>query len=97
MSKPRKKPLPPLPIDIEPIGKKIKEYRKLRGKTQAKLSDIIGISRTALDSYESGRNHLNDEMLIRFALALKVSIDDLVGIQSSKQTEKFSAPSVPLC
>lgn len=81
---------------ISQIGHRIRRFRKIRAKTQKELSEIIGISRGALESYEAGRNHLNDETLIRFAIALKVSLDELVGINRSNYINDTKTPNVRL-
>jgi transcriptional regulator with XRE-family HTH domain len=44
----------------------------------------MGISRKQIADYEAGRTHMNDEMIVRFALALKVSSDELLGLSESK-------------
>ena len=43
--------------------------------------ETIGITRTALSAYESGRVRLYDEMIARFAIALNVSTDTLFGLK----------------
>jgi len=83
MPKPKKNPLPPLSTEIEELGKKIIKFRKLRGLTQKELSERIGITRDILASYESGRAHLNDEMIIRFSIALRISSDELLGLKKN--------------
>jgi transcriptional regulator with XRE-family HTH domain len=81
MPQPRKQPLPPLKVKVEAVALRIKKLRKLRGLTQKELADSIGITRDILASYESGRAHLNDDVIIRFALALQVSSDELLGLK----------------
>jgi len=51
------------------------------------LADKIGVSRDLLSNYEQGRTHLTDETIIRLAMALKVSADELLGIKSNKEPE----------
>jgi transcriptional regulator with XRE-family HTH domain len=84
MPQPRKQPLPPLETKVEAVALRIKKIRKLRGLTQKELADTIGITRDILASYESGRAHLNDEIIIRFALALQVSSDELLGLKGNE-------------
>lgn len=81
MPQPRKQPLPPLSVKVEAVAQRIKKLRKIRGLTQKELADSIGITRDILASYESGRAHLNDDVIIRFALALQVSSDELLGLK----------------
>jgi len=97
MPRPRKTPLPPLPTELSIIslGKRISNFRKIRGKTQNVLAASIGISRSHLASYETEALHLNDEMIIRFAKALGISTDDLLGY-SAKTEYKENSPSLRL-
>jgi transcriptional regulator with XRE-family HTH domain len=81
MPQPRKQPLPPLSVELEAVALRIKRLRKIRGLTQKELADHIGITRDILASYESGRAHLNDDTIIRFAIALQVSADELLGLK----------------
>jgi len=74
-----------IPLDIcdETIGKRIARTRKEKGFTQKSLAEKIGITRSRLSNYEIDRIHLNDDMLIRFAIALNVSLDYLVGLSDN--------------
>ena len=78
-----KKTLPPLSLSTGSIGQNITRYRKARGLTQQQLASIIGIDQNIVSAYENGKLRLYDEMVARFALALKTTSDDLLGI--SKQ------------
>ena len=48
--------------------------------SQEVLAGVMGISRKQIADYEASRTHMNDEMVVRFALALKVSADVLLGL-----------------
>ena len=85
-------PLPPITTTQERIGQRITRLRKQRGLTQAELADIIGVPRTAVADYEREKAHLYDEMVARFAVALRVSADELLGLTSSDHVE--TTPSV---
>jgi transcriptional regulator with XRE-family HTH domain len=87
MPQPPKRTPKPLPrIDV-PIGKRIAHYRRLLGFSQEALAEEIGISQRQIATYETGRVHLNDETIIRFALTLKVPADELLGIKPMRQTQ----------
>jgi transcriptional regulator with XRE-family HTH domain len=47
------------------------------------LAERIGIARTLVTDYETGRLRLNDDMVARFALVLGVSSDFLLGIATN--------------
>jgi transcriptional regulator with XRE-family HTH domain len=80
MPQPRKVELEPLTITSEPIADRIKRFRTLRGFTQVQLAEKIGISRGLEASYESGRIRLYDDIIARFALALGISADTILGL-----------------
>jgi transcriptional regulator with XRE-family HTH domain len=81
MPRPPKNTPKPLPQIEVPIGKRIAYYRKLRGFSQEALAEKMGISQRQVATYENGRAHLNDEMIIRFALTLRVPADELLGLK----------------
>lgn len=76
--------LKPLNLGNERIGERLAKIRKARGLTQKDLAEKIGIMRTRVADYELGRIHLYDEMIIRFAIALGVKTDELLGLGVSK-------------
>ena len=80
--------LKPLNLNIKPVGDRIAEIRKSKNLTQEELAKEIGITRSNLSKYENNAIHLNDEMMIRFALALEVSLDYLVGLESVTEKDK---------
>lgn len=82
MPRKMKKELPPLKtIDNKTVGERIMEARKYNELTQLELSKKIGITRSLLGDYETGRLNVSAEMLARFALALDVSTDSLLGLK----------------
>lgn len=64
------------------ISDRIKEYRKLKGMTQAELANKTGISLSNISKYESGNRTPKTEYLFKIANALNVSIDALVSTNS---------------
>lgn len=71
---------PTLQTNDVTVGKKIAKIRKLQGLTQEELATKMGIKRTTLANYETGRIRVYDSMLKAFALVLKVSADELLGL-----------------
>jgi transcriptional regulator with XRE-family HTH domain len=62
------------------LSNKIKELRKEKGYTFAKLSELSGISTKRLSDLASGkRNNPTMDALIKLADALGASLDELVG------------------
>ena len=76
--------LPPLKLGKETLGKRIARLRKERGYTQVELAKKIGISQVLVSDYERERLRPHYEMIIRFAQALEVSSDELLGLKASK-------------
>ena len=87
MGRKLKKKLPPLNIIQDGIGKRIAKFRKVRGLTQKELAAKIGISRTTIADYENSRNRVYDEMIIRLAIVLEVTTDQLLGYENKNIKE----------
>ena len=83
---PKKPDLPPIEEEKSvTIGQRIYELRKKKKLTQKELADKIGISRILVWNYENGRLRLYDEMVKRFAIALEVSTDYLLGLKDDPE------------
>jgi transcriptional regulator with XRE-family HTH domain len=90
--KPKSQPKP-LPFSIsETLGSRIARLRKERGLTQAELAEKIGIEKTLVSDYEREKIRMYDDLIIRFAVALNVSSDELLGIKNHKS----AAPAISL-
>ncbi|OFZ23378.1 MAG: hypothetical protein A2X94_13200 [Bdellovibrionales bacterium GWB1_55_8] len=77
--------LPPLKLATEEhFGERLARLRKERGLTQVELALQIGLTQALITSYEVGRLRMHPEMVIRFALALGVTTDELLGVPSKK-------------
>lgn len=83
--------LPPLNLGKESNGQRLARLRKERGYTQIELADKTGIPQTLITDYERDRLRLHAEMVVRFAQALEVSADELLGLNGAKKnSEKTS-------
>jgi transcriptional regulator with XRE-family HTH domain len=63
------------------IGKSLQSIRKRRGLTQKELGEKIGLTREAVASYEAGRSHLMDTTLMDMAAVLRVSVNQILGLE----------------
>jgi len=72
------------------LGDKIKELRKLRGLTQAELAKVIGVTTSAVSSYEILERQPSYDILIKIATFFNVSTDYLLG-RSEKDVVDITA------
>lgn len=61
----------------------IKDLRRRMGLTQIELAKELNISQGSLSAYETGRTTIDNDMLIRFAKYFNVSIDEILGIDTT--------------
>ena len=61
------------------LSQKLFEIRKKRKLSQENLAEIIGVSRQAIQKWESGTSRPDSDNLLQLARALNVSIDTLLG------------------
>ena len=80
--------LPPLNWGQESIGQRVSRIRKERGFTQVELAAKIGIVLTLGTNYETDRLRLTAEMAVRFAIALDVSLDELLHPNAAKASTR---------
>lgn len=59
------------------LGKNIARYRKAKGLTQNKLSDLLNVSREHLAKIETARRGISISLLFKMADILGVSEKDL--------------------
>lgn len=85
MGRKHKKQLEPIQTGKTTIGERIALLRKQQGYSQTELAEKLGITQYVMSDYETGRVHLNDDMIIRFSLILKVSADFLLGLGKRKE------------
>lgn len=78
---PRSKLLPkPLSPDGESFGHRLARLRKERGFTQVELAEKVGIIQVLVSDYERNKLRPYADIVVRFALALGVSADQLLGL-----------------
>lgn len=77
--------LPPLNLGGETFGQRLARLRKERGYTQSELAQKVGIIQALVSDYELDKLRLHAEMAIRFAKALGVSADELLGLKTKER------------
>lgn len=73
--------LVPLNLGNESLGQRLARLRKEKGYTQAELSAKIGIIRELISDYERDKIRPHSEMIIRLAIALEITTDELLGLR----------------
>lgn len=67
------------------LGTRIKELRSTKKMTQAEFAERLGVTKSAVSSYENGSRLPSYDILIKIARIFKVSTDNLLGY-STKST-----------
>lgn len=60
------------------FGEKLKRLRKEKNLSQIDLADKVGVTRSSIANYETGRNYPANDILTKFATLFNVSIDYMV-------------------
>lgn len=70
------------------LNARLKEYRNIKGLSQEKVAELVGVSRQAVTKWENGKSTPSSDNLIALAYIYDVSIDELVNIKSSNTKKK---------
>jgi transcriptional regulator with XRE-family HTH domain len=62
------------------VGKRIREFRQQRGRSQADVSRAAGITQASLSNYETGKRELPLSTALNLAAALDVPFGELVRV-----------------
>ena len=62
------------------IGAALREERKRRRYTLEYIGDVIGVSKSTVYLWESGRNGISAAMLKRYCEALNITVSDIARI-----------------
>lgn len=75
-------------FDKESLGQRLARIRKERGLTQKEVAERTGLIQTLVSDYERGRLRLAADMIVRFAVALGITTDELL----QPKVRKTSSP-----
>lgn len=67
-------------LDLQLFGRRVRDYRKMQGLTQEKLAEVAELSVPYISRIEKGAKRASVGTLIKLAVALDVTVDDLLGI-----------------
>lgn len=92
MARPSRLKLPALPGDSsrETLGQRLARFRKEKGFTQVELAQRMGITQALITDYERDKLRPYAEMVVRFALALGTSTDEVLGVRKTKPAGAFA-------
>lgn len=79
-----------------PFAKKLKKLRLENGISQKDLADELGISRSCLANYETGKRQPDNEMLVKIADRFQVLVDYLVD-RTNYRTLTLSMREIDEC
>lgn len=79
------------PRKDETVGDRIRRLRKIRGLSQTDLGETVGLTQRQMTYYETQGGSLSAELVVKFAEALQVSADELLGIQSLTARQRAAA------
>lgn len=65
-------------MEIRHLAQRIRAFRKLKGFTQQQLAEQSGISLAVLGAIERGNRRAEDQILIKIADVLGVSLTELM-------------------
>lgn len=65
-------------LDFRLIGKKVRDYRKMRGMSQEKLAEAASLSVPYISHIERGTKRASISTLIKLSVALGISVDGLL-------------------
>lgn len=81
-------------IGDETFGQRLARLRKSKGYTQVELAKKMDLVQVLISDYERDKLRPYHEMIVRFAKALEVSADELLGLKLTKK--KGNGPSLKL-
>jgi transcriptional regulator with XRE-family HTH domain len=61
------------PIDVK-VGTKVRHFRTLRGMSQEKLGEVVGVTFQQVQKYEKGSNRISASRLVQISHALKIDV-----------------------
>jgi len=72
------------PVDDKAISRRLAEIRRARGLTQVEIATKLGLSQPLVSQYERGDIRMHASLVAAFAKVLRVSCDELLGLQPTK-------------
>ncbi len=83
MARKTKTDMSTLILGKETLGQRMARLRKEKGYTQVELAEKIGIIQVLISDYERDKLRPHPEVIVRFAQALEVTTDEILGVKTS--------------
>ena len=95
MARKKKTDLAPLDFGGETLGQRLARLRKQKEYTQVQLAEKMGLIQVLISDYERDKLRPHPEVIVRFALALEITTDELLGL-SGQETTTTEAPKLKI-
>lgn len=69
----------------------LREWRRIKELSQQELGDLVGVSKTTVVHWEEHPERMRVERVKQVALALEISIDDIIILPVNQQNVESSA------
>lgn len=76
-------------MDAVKVGKKISTLRKAKGMTQLELAEKLHVTNRAVSKWENGLNFPDLGIMEPLALALDITVSELLGLEDRTPEEVF--------
>ncbi|HDT6579513.1 TPA: helix-turn-helix transcriptional regulator [Bacillus cereus] len=77
------------------FGQRLKDLRREKKLTQQDIADVLGIEKSNISRFESGKQSLSSENIIKTAKYFNVSVDYILGISDYKTINKKKEEQIP--
>jgi len=78
------------------FAQRLRSIRQHRNMTQLDLAEATGYTQRVISYYETECTDPNAEMLVAFAKALRVSADELLGLEKPRRSDDDRNPVDPI-
>lgn len=81
-------------MNISLFSERLKQIRQKRDLSYKQLSDLSGVTATALSNYEKNGKIPNLDSAVKIAQALQISLDWLCGIENQTNSKKDDSKTI---
>ena len=74
-------------VEQETPGSRVARLRREKGITQIELAEKLGVTQSVVSDYERDMLRLNGELIVQLTGILKVSADEILGLEKMTKRE----------